>query len=316
MRRVLAALLLSVLPQFAAAEELRILSWNVESGGADEDVISEQLADFEGYDIVGLCEVRANDAQQYADAVGTGESGDFTYVLGDTGNSDRLVIAFNSTRFELVEWDELDHLRMENGRSPLFAKLRLQSTGQELIFMVNHLYRGDAHKRLLQSQGLNAWAATQNVPVVAVGDYNHDYDVPNGPGNDGFQAMIANGVFTWVKPATLLKTQDSSYNSVLDFVFVNDDALAWQAVSTILVRPNDFPNDESTSDHRPVEAVFETSPVEPFSPVRPFDFAERAALPTDAARAAATDELLRALIEEIRQLRTEIQSLREVIEDR
>ena len=36
----------------------------------------------------------------------------------------------------------------------------------------------------------------------------------------GFDLMTADGVFSWVRPDSLVQTQDSSFNSVLDFLFV------------------------------------------------------------------------------------------------
>ncbi len=68
--------------------------------------------------------------------------------------------------------------------------------------------------------------------------------------------MTAEGVFSWVRPDTLVRTQDSSFNSVLDFVFVAGNTWTWEADSTIIQRPNDFPDDNQTSDHRPVRASF------------------------------------------------------------
>ena len=50
--------------------------------------------------------------------------------------------------------------------------------------------------------------------------------------------------------------QDEFRDSMLDFVFVANHARDWHATSTVIARPNDFPDNEETSDHRPVEAVF------------------------------------------------------------
>ena len=40
-------------------------------------------------------------------------------------------------------------------------------------------------------------------------------------------------------------------------VFVAQGARDWPARSSVVVREGDFPDDENTSDHRPVEAVFD-----------------------------------------------------------
>ena len=38
--------------------------------------------------------------------------------------------------------------------------------------MVNHLYRTKEARRHLQADLLNEWASQQQLPVIAVGDYN------------------------------------------------------------------------------------------------------------------------------------------------
>ena len=60
---VAAFMLLGALPsQSWAQKRILVLSWNVESGGNDPATITQQLADFEGYDILGLTEVKASNA--------------------------------------------------------------------------------------------------------------------------------------------------------------------------------------------------------------------------------------------------------------
>ncbi len=128
--------------------------------------------------------------------------------------------------------------------------------------MVNHVYRSRNHFRHQQAKLLNQWARHQTLPVIAVGDYNFDWQVGNGnAGVDrihdrGFDLMTADGVFSWVRPGSLVRTQDSSFNSVLDFVFVAGNTWTWESESEIIVRPGDFPDDNLKSDHRPVRADF------------------------------------------------------------
>jgi hypothetical protein len=40
---------------------------------------------------------------------------------------------------------------------------------------------------------------------------------------------------------------------MLDFAFVAGPAKGWKAVCKVIVRDGDFPDDEATSDHRPIE---------------------------------------------------------------
>ena len=147
-----------------------------------------------------------------------------------------------------------------NVRAPLIGHFRIRDTDQEFLFMVNHLYRSREGRRHEQASLLNQWATMQVLPIVAVGDYNFDWSVNSGETDHdlGFDNLTENGVFTWVRPETLIRTQCSDQNSVLDFVFVAGPARQWQANSEIVFPETSYcPDDEATSDHRPVLARFE-----------------------------------------------------------
>ena len=121
--------------------------------------------------------------------------------------------------------------------------------------MVNHLARGNANLRNRQATGLSEWASQQNVPIIAVGDYNFDYSIDDGVGNQGFVNMTTPGVFEWVKPAELYQTGlHEKYYSILDFVFVANMPANWTVSSKILVDP-EITDDANNSDHRAVQGV-------------------------------------------------------------
>ena len=149
-------------------------------------------------------------------------------------------------------------------RAPLVGHFKVTGTTVEFLFVVNHLYRSKSERRWEQAQLLNRWAAQQAYPIVAVGDYNFDWDVDDGDvdHDQGYEEMVADGHFSWIRPSQLKKTQASpSYDSVLDFIFLGGDSWTWQAKSKILKRDasdnNDdhFPDTDQTSDHRPVMAT-------------------------------------------------------------
>ena len=244
-----------------AAETIAVVGWNTESGGADDGTLDDLIRDAQGVDLWGFSEVETGWMSTFTAAAEAGEGADFKSVLGTTGGGDRLLIVYDADRFDLVDSMELNEINaLGRVRAPLVAHLRLKSTGQELLFMVNHLYRSRAEQRHIQSEQLNAWAAAQSLPVIAVGDYNYDWAVKGGDGDhdEGFDRITANAVFEWIRPAELVRTQCSSFNSVLDFVFASGQAQSWSATSEILERQPDYcPDDAKTSDHRPVRASFE-----------------------------------------------------------
>lgn len=242
------------------AQQLTVVSWNVESGGSDDQTIRSRIAGFRGVDLWGFSEV-ASPASAATFELGAedGESANFERVVGSTGGGDRLAIIFNAARFRLVRSQELTHINQGNHRAPLVAELEERATSRRFLFMVNHLARGNNQLRHRQAQQRNEWVRTQTLPVVAVGDYNFDWEVQGGDTNHdlGYDNMTAGGAWEWVRPATLIKSQCSpEFDSVLDFIFVNAAARGWAGSSEILVEPNDCDPSPRTSDHRPVAGRF------------------------------------------------------------
>lgn len=242
---------------------LTVMSWNVESGGADAVTIVGQIAAFDGVDLWGLSEVNGDaDALLYETGAEVGEDATFARVTGTTGGADRLVVLYDDDRFDLLGSDELEEINVGgNVRASLVVTLEETASGLQFLFMVNHLYRTNEDGRHTQATLLNEWAVAQSLPVIAVGDYNFDWDVATEAHDLGYDLMTTDGVWEWIKPAILVTTQCSGwpcrFNSVLDFVFVAGPARDWQATSEIIVRDGDFPDDMMTSDHRPVMAVFD-----------------------------------------------------------
>jgi len=237
-----------------------IVSWNIGLDDADLSTIAQQIADFDGVDLWGLQEVNSRSAPLIlAEAAGVGEDAVFAAIQGNAGDGLHLVALYNQDRFHLLEWWELNNINTTgNVRPPLVLFLEDKFTRLRFLFMVNHLYRSRENERHQQARLLNEWAATQELPTIAVGDYNFDWDIVYGDQQHdlGYDLMTAQGRWQWVRPDNLTTTQCSGwpcrYNSVLDFVFLNQAAQAWTAQSEIVVRPGDFPDDETTSDHRPV----------------------------------------------------------------
>lgn len=247
-----------------AQDELKIVGWNVESGGATVASISSRIKEAQGVDVWGLSEVSGPEVvAAFETAAEDGEDAEFSYVLGTSGGSDRLMIIFNEERFNLEQSLELDEINIGgNVRAPLVVLLEEKDTGIKFYFMVNHLYRSRQDRRHQQSRLLNEWAAAQTLPVIAVGDYNFDWEIDDDTHDLGFDLLTAGDVLTWLRPEKLIRTQCTvangacKYNSVLDFVFIRNIPEKWKPVSEIIQYPNDFPDNDQTSDHRQVQAVF------------------------------------------------------------
>jgi len=256
--------------------ELRILHWNVESGGNHPPTIANQLESLVNqgdYSIVALSEVHS--VEVYLDRFESmGQNGVWQAVIGESGQdngreSDRLMILFDSSRLKLIVSQELSrhgdfHLNRGRHRSPLIAQFKDRRTNHQFILLHNHLARGNGEFRVEQAKGLREFARDTSIAGIAVGDYNFDYDFDLKKGNQGFVEMLRDNVWKWIEPDALIDTNwydpdgdgiDNYPGSMLDFTFVAGQAKQWQVTSKVLVRQGDFPDDNATSDHRPVQVV-------------------------------------------------------------
>jgi endonuclease/exonuclease/phosphatase family metal-dependent hydrolase len=251
---------------------LTVISWNVESGDANPTALAQRIKDINGCDIWGFSEVSAGTMPSlFESAAEDGEGADFQRILGATGAGDRLMVVFDADRFEKLGQEELHNINVSGTvRAPLVGRFRDRQSGKEFLFVVNHLYRGSESGRHEQARLLNQWARAQSLPIINVGDFNFDWAVDDGDTDHdgGYDLLIQDSVFTWVRPAMLKGTQcsesSSTARSVLDFVFVSGAAKLWPATSEILTVANDCPDSgPQTTDHRMVRAVLTLSEVLP-----------------------------------------------------
>jgi endonuclease/exonuclease/phosphatase family metal-dependent hydrolase len=253
-----------VLTATALAEQLRVVGFNVESGGARPEGVATLVATTPGVNLWGFSEVQDDTwGMAFEQAAEQGTRADVLRVLGTTGGADRLLILSNAERLDLLQHVELHDINPQGRvRAPLVGYFRLKVTGQECLFQGNHLYRSRADQRHLQAQLLNRWARQHTLPVIALGDFNFDWSVTNGDTNHdaGYDHLTADGVFVWVRPARLLRTQ-CGFDSVLDCVCVAGLAQRWPArAESLAAEPSYCPDTPTTSDHRPVMATFEFAP--------------------------------------------------------
>lgn len=251
--------------KFPDDEAIRILAWNIESDGANPDVIAEQIKGLPKYDLYGFSEVRELDFAVIRDALGD----DYACAYTKTGYDDRLAYAVRKDRLQIENQVELaefeEHvLNPGNYRSPYVTEVKDLKTGTTFLVVLNHLARGKAEVRQKQAEGLREWAKSLSQPLVAIGDYNFDYVFATDKGNEAFDVFMKDDVFRWVKPVPMVDSNwydgdrdgmDDYPGSLLDFCFLAGDAKDWEANCRVLVRDLDFPDDKMTSDHRPVELV-------------------------------------------------------------
>lgn len=251
----------------ATADSFVVMGFNVESGGDTEwSVVSDDIERLEHVDIWGLSEVQSRTAvrifRNAAKAGSKDESPRYYYLLGEHGGSDRLAIIYNERRFRHLDVYELVD-EVGGSRPPLVAHLQDIDTELEFLFMVNHLNRGDASKRRRQAVGLQSWAERIDLPVIAVGDYNFDWDITEERGNRAFRLFMEGGHWDWIEPncgldgdfADCQPTQcNPTYTSILDFLFVAGDAKNWDVSSEIKEPRPDYCEFDGNggADHLPI----------------------------------------------------------------
>lgn len=267
MRTLLAVALLA---NAASAEPLRVLSWNVESGGNDPAIISGQLAELGRADLYCLQEVAPSSIGRYGAAVRDAHGKTYRFIASNTGRGDRLIVIYDTDRLELLEVRELFRhgqylLNDWRHRSPLVLELKDRKTGSEFAVMTVHMARGDKKRRREQAAGLREWARARSKPVIGIGDFNYDYSYPRERGNQSFDVFVEGGVWKWARPTEDIDSnwsdrdgdgQDNYPDSCLDFAFTSGEGLP-PASARVIVREGDFPDDNRTSDHRPLELVIE-----------------------------------------------------------
>ena len=277
------------------ADDFQILSWNVESNRpnqppvSDAETIGSQLKELchstaTRPSLVALSEVEPRTFETYRKSIAEGIESDVDFVTSASGgfmDSDSLMLVADKKRFEILDSIEIHRYAGIVGnfnissakdpevgalraRSPLAVKILDKTQGTNFWVIVNHLARGEEALRTDQAKMLRKWAEDHNEPIIAVGDFNFDYDFHTKDGNDGYKAMIAGDIWTWLKPDPLVDSNwsddrrvtdrkvDRYPDSILDFAFVANAAKSWKGESDVIVREGDFPDDEKTSDHRPI----------------------------------------------------------------
>lgn len=262
---------------------------------SDATVISSELADMlskpeTAAQIVALTEVEPKEFEIYraAAAKGFGKQVDFvTSATGGFRESDSMMLLVDATRFEIDTTLELHRFGGIRGnfnnaedpnapeygryraRSPLAVRIIDKTNDKPFWVIVNHLARGEAELRTDQARMLAKWAEKIGEPAISAGDHNFDFDFKTQKGNPGFDAMISGEVWSWVKPDPLIDSNwsddrritdrrvDRYPDSILDFIFVANEAKSWNPKSNVVVRPGDFPDNDKTSDHRPILGVFQ-----------------------------------------------------------
>ncbi len=269
----------------AQAEEIKIATFNTESGGNTQSVlVAETITSVDGVDIWGLQEVESENALvRYRDAARNSGGGNWRYVRSESGYSsdpdfkpDYLGILYRTDIFRQIETVELHSIRSEPGsdyygsanwglRGALFLRLLHYRSNTEF-------YVGNVHLKCCgegipvrqhQAKLIANWITTAEVPVILIGDTN----IPIRPGltaaqvdSLAFREFTRDDVLTWVEPDNPYKTQcNPNYNSMLDQIYHSPGFLMDSAKTEIQFTTPDYCENDSHgyADHRPIVGTFQ-----------------------------------------------------------
>ena len=264
-------LLLVCIATSTFAKPLELISWNIESGGADPAIIARQLAALPKVDAYLLQEVNPRDLGRLAAAVRKAHGSEYKYYMGSLGGADRLAMIIDASRITIRSFSELmsyqEHrLNDWRHRPPLVAHLELKDVRQEFYLVTVHLARGNEQLRQEQAVGLREWAKAQSLPVLLAGDCNFDFEFRTNRGNPAHRKFFADGIWREAEPEERIDTnwadrnndgRDDYPESCLDFAASCTHGQAVQSKCRVIVREGDFPDTDATSDHRPVWMSFE-----------------------------------------------------------
>jgi hypothetical protein len=248
-----------VLP--ASANHFTVMSWNVDSGDVDPQLVALRMAAAEGVGLWGLCSSR-NDrrVELLTQAAGENESNRFL-TIRNVAAAGRCLVVYDAGCFEPLmrfdlDWEGEPWCKPQTTLPPaLVVRFRHHPTDLEFYFMVNCL---DSTCAAQQVARLHEWAARQTLPVIAVGTYWFQYGLGLRPvpcaGRKGLTTLLSDGVFKWLMPAHLVKTYNSEAETIEDFVFVAHASGRLRGRSQIVTGPSDFSGGRPS--HRPVKAEF------------------------------------------------------------
>ncbi len=255
-----------MLPAQEGASKAAVVAWNIESGGTTDRVIAARINEIDAEHAVALwalSEVPADAEEELFPKINRID--EYRVCMSELRGNDRLAFLIDDSVFQLLELTELSEIALVTMRPAFAAELLHRRSGTEMLVILVHLARSPNYMRFAQSRALRIWAARKyRRPVFIMGDFNYDWDIESlGASRDPGFDIVTDDDFTWAEPVDLIASQFSDadrdgindYNSILDFVFYNDTASSLSPECRILRFPGDFPDDETSSDHRPLLTV-------------------------------------------------------------
>jgi hypothetical protein len=257
---------------YAPAVSLKLpslMAWNVDSGDSSAVKIAEKLQHLGEHSIFCLSCVDPLDLETYRAALEAKFARRFDSINSASGADGRLQTIYDATRLEVLDSTQIseagERLLTEEGPCcGLAARFKDLNTNVP-FYVVNACFdKDDAALRTRQAIAIRKWTGEHapSTAVIVIGDMKIESDLTTQTGNETFDELSRDGVLKWVMgPSRVADThwhdadgdgKDDNPGTISDGACVAGTALDWNTSYWVVVRERDFPDDDTTSSHRPV----------------------------------------------------------------
>jgi|GEM_PF-3510668 len=265
--RIFALSFVNILALPSHANDLNIISFNLEAEGSNIYVLANQLEKLSSQrkvDIWLFSDINPEWTDELTNAVAIGSEIEVDFVPGNAGKTNRCLIVFNKERFEVLKISNLGSDYPYNQHPLALVKFRDRASGKSFLTLLNP----QASTRYISpflAEDLNSWARTINEPVIAVGHFG--FTLPVSPQDASsldkqFLKMVKDDIFGWMRPMELLPNYCARQNAIFDFILIAESTNTWSGKTEIIPMTSNYCDDhrDNTHDssHRPVFASITT----------------------------------------------------------
>ena len=264
--RFLILLFLNTYIATAQAGNYNFLSFNLESKGANIQVLSkqiEQLSEEKDVDIWLFSDIQPDWTDEIANAVAMGSGSEVDFIPRNGGIDNRFLIVFNKERFNMLYASNPELGDSHSNHLITMAKFRESATGKSFVTLLNASAPTDYSGAYL-ARDVNNWAKDLTDPVIAFGHFNFEWPITKEERflDPNYRELVGHSTFRWVRPAKLIPTYCEKQDEIFDFVFTSGTASGWKAQAEIIPMSSTYCNNHQKnlldSNHRPIYARFKS----------------------------------------------------------
>lgn len=249
----------------AQAQGFNFLNFNLESNGANIQVLThqiERLSHEKNVDVWLFSDIQPDWTDELANAVAIGSGAEVDFIPRNGGMDNRFLIVFKKERFDVLYADNPNLGDSYANHLITIAKFRERPTGNSFITLLNSSTPRDYLGSSL-ARDLNNWAEKIDDPIIAFGHFNFEWPITKEARflDPNYRELVGNSTFRWVRPSELMPTYCDKQDEIHDFVFTSGSAMGWKSRAEIIPMSSTYCNNHQKnpldSNHRPIYASFQ-----------------------------------------------------------